>query len=127
MAPAARSHRSIPSPGPVRGERGQAAVELVAALPLVLLAGIVAWQLALAGHTAWLSAHAARAAARADAVGESAERAARSALPRSLERGIEVSRLREGGVRVSLRVPLLLRAWDGPLRVAAASSLGRSR
>ena len=70
---------------PAAGERGQASVELVAALPLVLLAGLLAWQLALAGHTAWECAHAARAAARADAVGRSAEAAARSAVPRSLE------------------------------------------
>ncbi len=111
---------------PAAGERGQASVELVAALPLVLLAGLLAWQLALAGHTAWECAHAARAAARADAVGRSAEAAARSAVPRSLERGLSVRRLREGGVRVSLRVPLIVRAWRGPVTVAATSSLGRA-
>ena len=82
-------------------------------LPLVLLAAAVAWQLALAGHTAWMCAHAARAAARADAVGRSPEVAARSALPRSLERGLGCGGCAEGGVRASLRVPLLLRAWGG--------------
>jgi hypothetical protein len=111
---------------PAAGERGQASVELVAALPLVLLAGLLAWQLALAGHTAWECAHAARAAARADAVGRSAEAAARSAVPRSLERGLSVRRLREGGVRVSLRVPLIVRAWGKAFTVAATSSLGRA-
>ena len=35
-------------------------------------------------------------------------------------------RLREGGVRVSLRVPLVVRAWRGPVTVAATSSLGRA-
>ncbi|HEU0025119.1 MAG TPA: hypothetical protein VFQ12_10825, partial [Thermoleophilaceae bacterium] len=75
--------RSAERPQPA-GEAGQASVELVAALPLVLLAAAVAWQLALSGHTAWLCAHAARAAARADAVGRSAGAAARSALPLSL-------------------------------------------
>jgi hypothetical protein len=93
-------------------------------MPVVLLVGAVAWQLALAGHTAWLTAHAARAAARADAVGRGASEAARSALPRSLEDGLEVERLPRGGVRVSVRVPMLLRRWDAPLRVAAVSSLG---
>jgi hypothetical protein len=106
------------------GERGQATVELVAMLPVVILLGAVAWQLALAGHTAWLTANAARAAARADTVGRSATRAARSALPRSLERGLEVERVRQGGVRVSVKVPLLLRPWRTPVRVAAVSSLG---
>ena len=106
------------------GERGQAAVELVAVLPVVLLVGAVVWQLALAGHTAWLTANAARAAARADTVGRSTTDAARSALPRSLERGLEVEHVRHGGVRVSVEVPLLLRHWRTPLRVAAVSSLG---
>jgi hypothetical protein len=107
-----------------RGQAGQASVELVAMLPVVLLVGAVAWQLALAGHTAWLTAHAARAAARADAVGRGPGEAARSALPRSLEDELEVERLERGGVRVSVQVPLLLRRWDAPVRVAAASSLG---
>ena len=106
-------------------ETGQASVELVAMVPVVLLVGAVAWQLALAGHTAWLTAHAARAAARADAVGEKPAEAVRSALPRSLEDDIEVERLERGGVRVSVRVPLLMRNWNAPVRVDAAASLGR--
>lgn len=110
-----------------RTQRGQASVEMVAMVPFVLLVGAVAWQLALAGHTAWLTAHAARAAARADTVGRDLTGAARSALPRSMERDLEVRRLREGGVRVSVQVPLLLRRWRGPVRVAATSSLGRER
>jgi pilus assembly protein CpaE len=101
-------------------------VELVAALPLVLLAAAVAWQLALAGNALWLAAHAARAAARADAVGRSPWAAARSAVPRSLERGLDVGRMREGGVRVSLQIPLLLPAWRAPVSVSASSSLGRT-
>ncbi len=108
-------------------ERGQASIELVAVLPAVLLVGAIAWQLALAGHTAWLTANAARAGARADAVGHDAAAAARSALPRSLERGIEVDRMRGGGVRVSVRVPLVLSAGSTPVRVAAVSSLGTAR
>ena len=94
-------------------------------VPVILLVGAVAWQFALAGHTAWLTAHAARAAARADAVGEKPAEAARSALPRSLEDDIEVVRLERGGVRVSVRVPLLMRNWNAPVRVDAAASLGR--
>jgi hypothetical protein len=111
----------------VRDERGQASVELVAALPFVLLTALVAWQLALTGHTAWLCANAARVAARADAVGGSAERAARSALPRPLERGLRVERRRRGGVRVRVRVPFLLRSWRSPVTIRAAASLGRAR
>jgi len=102
-------------------------VELVAVLPVVLVVGAVAWQLALAGHTAWLTANAARVAARADTVGRDVRAAARSALPHSLERDVEVERLREGGVRVSVPVPLLLDRWRTPVRVGATSSLGRER
>lgn len=106
-------------------ERGQASVELVAAVPLALLAGALAWQLALAGHTLWLCAHAARAAARADSVGRSPREAARSALPASLEKGLRVERLAGGGVRVSLRVPVVLGGGRAPFRVSAGTSLGR--
>jgi hypothetical protein len=92
--------------------------------PIVLLAAAVAWQLVLTGHTLWLCAHAARAAARAELVGESPERAARSALPSSLERDLSVKRLPGGRVRVELQLPLLLRAWRSPVEIAAVSSLG---
>lgn len=95
-------------------------------VPVVLLVGAVVWQLALAGHTAWLTANAARAAARADVVGRGAAEAARGALPRSLEDELEVERLSRGGVRVSVKVPLLLRRWSTPVRVGAVASLGRA-
>jgi hypothetical protein len=111
----------------VHGERGQASIELVAVLPFVLLVGAVVWQLALAGQAAWLTANAARAGARAEAVGRDPAAAARSALPRSLERGLEVERRGAGVVRVSVRIPLLVRAWTAPVRVSASASLGRQR
>jgi len=107
-------------------EAGQASVELVALLPAVLLAGLVTWQLLLAGHSLWLCAAAARAAARADTVGRSAESAARSALPAPLERDLSVERLREGAIRVSVRVPAVLQAWSTPVRVSARASLERT-
>jgi len=105
-----------------RDERGQASVEFVAAIPAVLLLGMIAWQLTLLGHAAWLSAHAARAAARADVVGRSPRRAARSVLPRSLERGLRVDRSGRR-VRVRVRVPLLFRSRSR-VSISARSSLG---
>jgi pilus assembly protein CpaE len=108
-------------------QRGQASVELVAAVPLVLVVGLVAWQLALAGHALWLCANAARVAARADAVGRDPRAAARSALPLGLERGLEVARRREGGVKVSVRAPSLLAASGVAPRIAASASLGGRR
>src|SRR5215210_7430347 len=96
----------------IRSESGQASVEAVAVVPAVILAALVGWQMLLAGHTLWLCAGAARAAARAELVGLSPERAARSALPGSLERGLSVERPDGDGVRVEVRVPILLRAWQ---------------
>jgi hypothetical protein len=102
-------------------------VEAVAVVPAVILAALVGWQLVLAGQTLWLCANAARAAARADAVGLSPERAARRALPTALESGLAVERRDSGAVRVEVRVPLLWRGWRSPVRVAAVSSLGGAR
>lgn len=100
-------------PGPAHGRRratgeaGQASVELVAVLPLALLAVAVLWQAMLAGQAVWSSASAARAAARADAVGADPLAAARGAVPAAVRRGISVRR-EDGAVRVGIRVPLVL-------------------
>jgi hypothetical protein len=87
------------------GERGQATVELVALLPLLALAIALMWQAALAGQAIWLASSAARAAARADAMGLDAAAAARRVLPERLERGLAVSSQGDGAVDVSVRVP----------------------
>jgi hypothetical protein len=96
-------------------DAGQAAVELVALLPLVAAVLALAWQAILAGHAAWAATTAARAAARAAAVGADPAAAARAHLPASLERGLRVSRAGPGAVELSLRIPPVL----------AAVSLGR--
>jgi pilus assembly protein CpaE len=105
-------------------ECGQASVELLGVLPAVLLVGAVVWQLALAGHTAWLTAHAARAAARAEVVGRDGRAAARSALPKSLRRGLRFKRESSGRVRVRVRLPLLHPRWRTPVSVGATAFLG---
>jgi hypothetical protein len=91
----------------LRSARGQATVELVALLPLVvvLLAGV--WQAALAGHAVWAATAAARAAARAHAVGADPRQAARTHLPAALERGLRVNAGTDGDVRVTVRIPAL--------------------
>lgn len=109
----------------LRCERGQAAVEFVAVLPFVLLAGLVAWQFALVGHVAWDAAGAARSGARAALVGRSAASAARSALPPPLRMGARVVEGSGGVVRVSVPIPIVIYRWRSPLRVSAAASLGR--
>ena len=100
-----------------RSETGQASVELVAALPFVLLVGALIWQCALAGHTAWLAAHAARAGARAEVVDGDVRAAVRSVLPEGLEHGLEVER-RDGRLRAErfgtheFRLDQIMDAYD---------------
>jgi len=88
-------------------EEGQATVELVALLPVVGVLAAVAWQVLLAGGAVWFGGTAARAAARAEAVGGDPLRAARGALPSRYERGLQVRRERDGGVAVVVVVPTL--------------------
>ena len=113
------------APRVLRDEVGQAAAELIGTVPFVLLGGLVAWQLALAGQTLWLCANAARVAARAEAVGRDARAAARSALPSTLEKGLRITSSGAGAVRVQLRMPFLVRSWLTPLHVAASAGLPR--
>jgi len=89
---------------------GQAAVELVAVLPVVVAVLALGWQLVLAGHAAWAAAAAARAAARAHAVGADAADAARAHLPARLERGLGVRPGTDGEVSVRVRIPPVLGA-----------------
>ncbi len=88
------------------GEEGTASVELIAVIPFLALAVLVAAQIALAGQALWSAGVAARAGARAALVGGDAERAARRALPPSMRAGAEVDGTDEVSVRVA--VPRLL-------------------
>jgi hypothetical protein len=102
------------------GEEGTASVELVAVVPFLLLALLVAAQLALAGQALWSAGVAARAGARAALVGGDAAAAARAALPPSMREG---ARVEEGeGVAVRVEVPRLILSLP-EVRVAARSGL----
>jgi hypothetical protein len=81
-----------------RDEDGQAAVELVALLPLLGVVAALLWQAVVAGQALWLAGSAANAAARARAVGSDPADAARRILPRA--------RVRSVGDGVELRVPV---------------------
>jgi hypothetical protein len=79
-------------------------VETVAAIPVLLLAGLVALQLLVAGYALTIADGAAEAGALALAVGQPAKGAARKALPGWAEEEAEVS-VRGGEVTVRLRPP----------------------
>jgi hypothetical protein len=75
---------------------------LIAAVPLLLLALVVAAQIGLAGQALWSAGIAARAGARAALVGGDAKVAARQALAPSLRQGASVA----AGEGVSVEVPI---------------------
>lgn len=102
------------------GEEGTASVELVAAVPFLLLAMLAVAQIALAGQALWSASVAARAGARAAVVGGDPAAAARAALPPSMRGEAKVED--EDGVEVRVEVPRLIPSLP-PVRVGAASSL----
>jgi cell wall-associated NlpC family hydrolase len=112
----------------LRARRGQAAVELLALLPLIALAAVVGWQVVAAAHAWGLASDAARRGARAAVVGAPARAAALAALPGTRADALEVERMpgrRPHGVRV--RVTLRGRptsGWLGPLAPAEVEVSG---
>jgi hypothetical protein len=88
-------------------ERGQATVEVVAAVSLLLLSAAVALQLLVAGHALTLADGAAEAGALALAAGQPAKQAVREALPGWARDAAEIS-VRGGEVRVRLQPQVAL-------------------
>jgi hypothetical protein len=111
--------RTVSSAG--HREEGTASVELIAAIPFLLLAVLVAAQLAAVGGALWSAGVAARAGARAALVGGDVEAAARQALPVAFRAGARVSET--DGVAVRVAIPRLLPALPR-LTVGAKSGLG---
>jgi hypothetical protein len=104
-----------------RGQRGQASVELVAAIPVMFVVTLAVAQLAIAGYALWSAGAAARAGARAGYVGGDARAAARRSLPSPLRRGATV---RDGdGVSVRVAAPSLVPGLPS-VPVTARAGLG---
>jgi Flp pilus assembly protein TadG len=87
-------------------QRGQATVELMAAIPLLLVAGAIALQLLLVGYTLTLADGAAEAGGLALAAGRPAKSAAQRSLPSWAEGRAEIA-VRGGAVTVRLVPPSL--------------------
>ncbi len=102
-------------------EEGTASVELIAVVPFLLLAVLVAAQVGLAGQALWSAGIAARAGARAALVGSDATAAARRALPPPLRSGARVED--SGRVSVQVLIPRLLPIVPR-LTIGAESGLG---
>jgi hypothetical protein len=103
-------------------ERGQAAVELVAAVPVVLLVALSIAQVMAVGYASVLAGSAAEAGALALAGGRDARAAVRAALPGwSRARGRVA--VKGGDVIVRLRPPTLLDALSRRLEVTAEAGV----
>jgi hypothetical protein len=100
------------------GEAGQATVELVAAIPFLLLAALVSLQLLVAGYAMTLVDGAAEAGALASATGDSAADAARDALPGWARKRVDVE-ARDGDVEVAVRPPVIVPGLAGLLEVSS--------
>ena len=86
------------------GERGQAAIELLAGVPALVVAGAVAFQLLAVGYASSLAGDAAEAGAMAVAAGRPAGPAVRGALPGWARDRVELAR-GKGAITVRLRPP----------------------
>lgn len=112
--------------GRLRDASGQATVELVAALPALLLAALLALQLLAAGYALTLADGAAEAGALARASGDSADEAARAALPGWAADDVAVE-VDGGRVSVRLRPPSLFGAIAERLEVTSTASARPAR
>jgi Flp pilus assembly protein TadG len=108
--------------GRLRERDGQAAVEMMGALPVVLLLGLVVLQLLAVGYSSVMAGQAAESAALAVADGGAPEDAARAAVPGWSRAGMRV-KVSEGRVEVSMRPPAALDALARRLEVHAAAEV----
>ena len=121
-----RAHAAVESAirGSLRPQRGQASVELLGALPALLVVGLVVLQLLAIGYAKVLAGDAAEAGALALAGGADAARAARDAVPGWSKAGMRV-RVARREVRVTMRPPSPLRSLGRGLEVGATARVGR--
>jgi hypothetical protein len=128
----ARAARTPAGAGATRGdngpgaERGQAAVELVALLPLLAAVALGALQALAAGAAFELAGHAAHSGAVALAEGRDGAAAARAAVP-GWSRGRIAVTVRGSRVRVRLTPPALVPGLGSRLAATATADAGPLR
>jgi hypothetical protein len=110
----ARGRRSF------RAEQGQATLEALALVPLLIALGLGLLQLLAVGYTGVLAGNAAEAGALALASGGDPEAEVRDALPGWSKPRVKVA---AGQVEVRLRPPSPLRALANRLEVGASAAL----
>ena len=103
-------------------ERGQASVELVGAVPALLLLALIVFQLLAVGYSAVLAGDAAEAGAPALAGGADARTGARDAVPGWARARMTVS-VGDAGVTVGMRPPSALAALGRRLEVHSSAAV----
>lgn len=107
----------------MRGQRGQASIEILGVLPLMLLFAMFVWQLHLAMSAATAVENAARTASRVEGLGGDGRRAAMRALPRSQRADAEIE-IRGEVVRIRSKVPTVVPGLaSGIFRVRGSAEL----
>ena len=104
-------------------ESGQAGVELLGALPAMLLLGLVVFQLLAVGYSASLAGTAAEAGALAVAGGGDAVSGARGSVPGWARVAMRV-RVDGDAVHVTMRPPSPLHALGRDLEVSGSAAVG---
>ena len=107
----------------MRAERGQASVELLGAVPAVLLVGLFVLQLLAVGYASVLAGSAAEAGALALAAGADPRAGVREALPGWSRARTRVS-VGDGRVSVRVRPPSPLPAVSRRLEVRSQAAVG---
>ncbi|HWT94791.1 MAG TPA: AAA family ATPase, partial [Solirubrobacteraceae bacterium] len=102
------------------GERGQASVETVAILPIVIVVGLLMWQIGLIGYTFILAGQSAREGARALAVGDDEAERIREDVPGAWRDGLRCD-IGDDRVKVSLAVPVLVPGVETNVRIASSA------
>ena len=104
------------------GARGQATVEAIALVPLMVAVGLGILQLMAVGYASVLAGHAAEAGALAVAAGGDPKRAVRQALP-GWSRARARVEVHGGRVEVHLRPPSPLKALADGLEVTGTATV----
>lgn len=116
--------RGAPRPGGQAGQAGQASIELLGAVPVLLVLGLVLFQLLAVGYASVLAGSAAEAGALALAGGSDPEAGVREALPGWSRVHARVTVTGET-VRLRLLPPSPLAALARRLEVKAQASVER--
>jgi hypothetical protein len=89
-------------------ESGQASAEVMGMIWWLLLVTLIVWQICLVAWTHTQASNAARTGSRVEGRGGDAEKAAKNALSKPLQKSIEKIDVNGEKVTVKVRVPLLV-------------------